>query len=101
MERPSADSFERHSSVGANYTDVDHPCGVFDEPSHNRVIHMDFSLDPSLKVQLVCADDACDLLHCGFNFAIGCVVVRIRMLLHDLFQLLNLEPRFCQSVLEQ
>ena len=65
------------------------------------MVHRNLPLNASLEVQLVRADDPRDLLHGGFNFSVGRVIIRIRMLLNQLFQLLNLEPSLGQRMFEE
>ena len=101
VERSSADSFECYRAIGANRADADDPRGVFDEPRHHGVVNGDLALNPLLKVELIRADDTRDLLDRGFYFSIGCVVVCIWVLLHDLVQLFDLETRFSQGVFKQ
>ena len=101
VERASADSFECDGAVGTNHADVDHPGSVLHEPGHDGVVQRDFALNPALQVQLVGADDASDLLHGGLNLTVSRVVVCIRMLLHHLLQLFDLESRLSQRVFEE
>ena len=99
-ERPPSDSFKGHNAMGTDHSDVDDPCGVFREPHHGWVNQRYLALDYFFEIQLVGAENAGDLLYSSFDLHVGRVIVGIRVLLHDMLQLLDLVMRLNQGVLE-
>ena len=101
VKRPAADSFEGHGAVGTHDSDVYHAGGVLGQPRHDGMVEGNFTLDALFEVELVGAENPGNLFHLGFDLAVGCRVVRVGVLFHQLLELFDLQPRFRQRVSKQ
>ena len=101
VERPPADSFEGRHAIGPNNSNVDHPGCILGQPGNDRMNKRDLTLDALFDVDLVGAEDVGDLFHNGFDLAVGCRDICVRVLLDKLVELFDLQPRFCQRMSQQ
>ena len=98
VERPLPHSLVGHQPITADYPHVDHPCSVLHEPRHNGMTERDVFANALLQIQLVGPQDASHLLDRILDLAIPSMVVGIRMLCHDLGQVVHSDPGLSHCV---
>ena len=96
-----AHSLVRRESVLALHPDVDDEGGVLHQPREHRALQRDLLVEALLEVQFVRAQHASDVLHRCFDLAIPAGVIGVRVLLQDLFEVLDRVPGLRECVLEQ